>query len=81
MYEEGSEAWERCQLWRWGGKWRDHSVDGIAKGERKKEEDKAMGDNQLSKAGGREEREALKRGKGQFSGGVTVLQGVKEDRH
>ena len=40
-----------------------------------------MGDNQLSKAGGREEREALKRGKGQFSGGVTVLQGVKEDRH
>lgn len=56
-------------------------MDGIAKGERKKEEDKAMGDNQLSKAGGREEREALKRGKGQFLGGVTVLQGVKEDRH
>lgn len=41
-------------------------MDGITKGKRRKEEDKAVGDNPLSRVGSREEREALKRGKGHF---------------
>jgi len=41
-------------------------VDGITKEKRKKEEDKAVRDNPLSRAGSRQEREALKREKGHF---------------
>lgn len=41
-------------------------MDGITKEKRKKEEDKAVRDNPLSRAGSRQEREALKREKGHF---------------